>query len=124
MLDDVQTLPAIAEDDSGAATYLSLGAATEYGAWPDLGLARRADQVLELERTPVNVAMKEPSALSSQRIKGQTLRLSSQSWLKLKLLAALLDAKRGARVTQHDLLLEAVEDLLSKYRKDIPGTDG
>ena len=61
---------------------------------------------------------------ASPRMRGQTLRLSSESWLKLKLLAALLDAKRGTRVTQHDLLLEAVEDLLIKHRNDLPGTDG
>lgn len=72
----------------------------------------------------MNVAMKEPNARSTLRIKGQTLRLSSESWLKLKLLAALLDAKRGIRVTQHDLLLEAVEDLLVKHRKELPGNDG
>jgi hypothetical protein len=57
---------------------------------------------------------------NSQRVKGQTLRLPPETWLKLKLLAATLDAKRGARVTQHDLMLEALDDLFHKYRKDIP----
>ena len=60
---------------------------------------------------------------TSKRMKGQTLRLPTDTWLKLKLLAALLDAKRGVRVTQHDLLLEAVSDLLAKHRKDLPGSD-
>ena len=64
--------------------------------------------------------MKSPSAGPRPRLKGQTLRLSAEAWLKLKLLAAILDAKRGVRVTQHDLLLEAVEDLLVKYRRDLP----
>ena len=62
-----------------------------------------------------NSASNKPS-----RVKGQTLRLAPDTWLKLKLLAAILDAKRGTRVTQHDLLLEAVDDLLAKYQKDLP----
>jgi len=44
--------------------------------------------------------------------------------LKLKLLAATLDTARGTRVTQHDLLLEAVNDLFHKYRKQLPGDGG
>lgn len=64
--------------------------------------------------------MKRPKAEPASRVKGQTLRLMPETWLKLKLLAAILDAKRGRRVTQHDLLLEAVEDLLKKYRKELP----
>jgi hypothetical protein len=67
--------------------------------------------------------MKEPKATGPVRVKGQTLRLLPETWLKLKLLAALLDAKRGIRVTQHDLLLEAVDDLLRKYRKELPEND-
>ena len=66
--------------------------------------------------------MKKPNMLESVRVKGQTLRLLPETWLKLKLLAAILDAKRGTRVTQHDLLLEAVDDLLKKYRKELPGS--
>ena len=57
----------------------------------------------------------------SQRLKAQTLRLPPETWLKLKLLAATLDAARGTRVTQHDLLLEALNDLFRKYRKQLPG---
>ncbi|MBI4182502.1 MAG: hypothetical protein HY521_00725 [Proteobacteria bacterium] len=56
-----------------------------------------------------------------QRLKGQTLRLPPETWWKLKLLAATLDATRGTRVTQHDLLLEALNDLFRKYRKALPG---
>ena len=52
------------------------------------------------------------------------MRLLPEIWLKLKLLAAILDAKRGTRVTQHDLLLEAVGDLLVKYRDELPGNPG
>ena len=57
---------------------------------------------------------------NSQRVKGQTLRLPPETWLKIKLLAAILDAKRGTRVTQHGLMLEALNDLFLKYRKDLP----
>lgn len=67
--------------------------------------------------------MKGPTTEGAPRVKGQTLRLLPETWLKLKLLAAILDAKRGVRVTQHDLLLEAVEDLLTKYREELPGND-
>lgn len=58
---------------------------------------------------------------TSKRLKGQTLRLPPETWLKLKLLAATLDAKRGTRVTQHALMLEALNDLFQKYRKELPG---
>ena len=61
-----------------------------------------------------------PQTQTALRLKGQTLRLSPEAWLNLKLLAAVLDGKRGSRVTQHDLLLEAVEDLFQKYRKHLP----
>ena len=57
------------------------------------------------------------------RLKAQTLRLPPETWLQLKFLAATLDAKRGTRVTQHDLLLEALNDLFHKYRKQLPGND-
>lgn len=67
--------------------------------------------------------MNAATAASGPRFKGQTLRLRPDTWLKLKLLAALLDAKRGVRVTQHDLLLEAVDDLLTKHRKELPRDD-
>jgi len=67
--------------------------------------------------------MTKPKAPEPVRVKGQTLRLLPETWLKLKLLAAILDAKRGMRVTQHDLLLEAVVDLLRKYRKELPDND-
>lgn len=60
---------------------------------------------------------------SPPRFKGQTLRLLPETWLKLKLLAAILDAKLGERVTQHDLLLEAVDDLLLKYQEELPAID-
>ena len=63
--------------------------------------------------------MKLPIAETLPRVKGQTLRLAPETWLRLKLLAAVLDAKRGIRVTQHDLLLEAVADLLTKHREDL-----
>ena len=61
---------------------------------------------------------------NSQRLKGQTLRLPPEMWLKLKLLTATLDAKRGTRVTQQDLMLEALNDLFHKYRKELSGRDG
>lgn len=64
--------------------------------------------------------MKEPQAPKALRLKGQTLRLSPEAWLNLKLLAATLDRERGSRVTQHDLLLEAVADLFVKYRRHLP----
>ena len=67
--------------------------------------------------------MKPPERETHPRLKGQTLRLLPETWLKLKLLAAVLDAKRGTRVTQHDLLLEAVDDLLEKYRDELPLAD-
>jgi len=67
--------------------------------------------------------MKQPETGTPPRVKGQTLRLLPETWLKLKLLAAILDAKRGTRVTQHDLLLEAVDDLLTKYNDELPGND-
>lgn len=63
--------------------------------------------------------MNESKENNSVRRKGQTLRLAPETWLKLKLLAAVLDAKRGTRVTQHDLLLEAVDDLLIKYGEEL-----
>ena len=68
--------------------------------------------------------MQATTATVGSRVKGQTLRLEPATWLKLKLLAAVLDAKPGVRVTQHDLLLEAVDDLLAKHRKDLPRDDG
>lgn len=71
----------------------------------------------------IGVAVEASKAAKGPRLKGQTLRLRPESWLKLKLLAAVLDAKRGIRVTQHDLLLEAVDDLLIKHRKELPQND-
>jgi len=68
----------------------------------------------------MDVAVKIPEAEKALRLKGQTLRLSPEAWLNLKLLAAILDGERGSRVTQHDVLLEAVEDLFQKYRKHLP----
>lgn len=68
--------------------------------------------------------MKKPEPDKSLRLKGQTLRLAPGTWLKLKFLAATLDAKRGSRVTQHDLLLESVDDLLTKHRSDLPEIGG
>ena len=47
---------------------------------------------------------------STQR-KGQTLRLTRDAWKQLKVLA--IDQDR----TAHDLLIEAVNDLFSKYGK-------
>lgn len=70
------------------------------------------------ERT--DVAVKKPETGKVVRLKGQTLRLSPEAWLNLKLLAATLDGERGSRVTQHDLLLESVEDLFVKYRNHLP----
>lgn len=65
--------------------------------------------------------MEKRAVGKTQRLKGQTLRLLPETWLRLKLLAATLDTTRGTRVTQHDLLLEAVNDLFHKYRKQLPG---
>lgn len=65
--------------------------------------------------------MEKQTVGKPQRLKGQTLRLPPETWLKLKLLAATLDAARGTRVTQHDLLLEALGDLFNKYRKQLSG---
>lgn len=67
-----------------------------------------------------DAAAARPTTGKPARLKGQTLRLTPEIWLKLKLLAAVLDAKRGERVTQHSLLLEAVDDLLIKYRRELP----
>ena len=64
--------------------------------------------------------MKRPEEETHTRLKGQTLRLTPKAWMNLKLLTAVLDTKRGIRVTQHDLLLEAVADLLDKYRDELP----
>ena len=64
------------------------------------------------------VTVKIPEAGIAPRLKGQTLRLSPESWLKL--LAAIQDGERGSRVTRHDLLLESVEDLFVKYRQHLP----
>jgi len=80
-------------------------------------------QCVSPARQRTGVAVKGSKAEVGLRLKGQTLRLKSESWLKLKLLAAILDAKRGVRVTQHDLLLEAVDDLLAKHRKELPRND-
>jgi hypothetical protein len=79
---------------------------------------------IELDTQAAGNVMKPPYADAPSRVKGQTLRLLPEIWLKLKLLAAILDAKRGTRVTQHDLLLEAVGDLLVKYRDELPGNPG
>lgn len=64
--------------------------------------------------------MEKRVSIGARRLKGQTLRLPPETWLKLKLLAATLDTARGTRVTQHDLLLEALNDLFQKYRKQLP----
>lgn len=68
--------------------------------------------------------MEKQAAGNSRRLKAQTLRLPPETWVKLKLLAATLDATRGTRVTQHDLLLEALNDLFHKYRSQFPGDGG
>lgn len=78
----------------------------------------RPGRVPTSERT--DGAVKKPTADDHPRLKGQTLRLSADAWVKLKLLAAILDSTRGVRVTQHDLLLEAVQDLFVKYRRHLP----
>ena len=46
---------------------------------------------------------------------GQTLRLHKDAWRQLRQLALELEAQRDARVHQHDLLIEAVNDLFRKY---------
>jgi hypothetical protein len=73
-----------------------------------------------LMRERMGVAVKIPKTENAPRLKGQTLRLSPEAWLNLKVLAAILDGERGSRVTQHDVLLEAVEDLFVKYRNHLP----
>jgi len=46
---------------------------------------------------------------------GQTLRLRKEAWRQLRQLALELEAQRDTRVHQHDLLIEAVNDLFRKY---------
>ena len=48
---------------------------------------------------------------------GQTLRLNKMAWRQLRQLALELEENRDARVHQHDLLLEAINDLFKKYGK-------
>lgn len=48
---------------------------------------------------------------------GQTLRLHKDAWRQLKLLALEQEQTRDSRVHQHDLLIEAVNDLFRKYGK-------
>jgi len=55
---------------------------------------------------------------SKPRRRGQTLRLNPDALRELKILAATLDdGTRERRITQHDLLIEAVNDLFIKYGK-------
>jgi hypothetical protein len=49
--------------------------------------------------------------------RGQTLRLPPEALRQLKLLAVEEEEKRKVIVRQHDLLLEAVDDLFKKYGK-------
>lgn len=52
-----------------------------------------------------------PSGDQATARKGQTLRLTPDAWRQLKILAAEEDKKA------HDLLIEAVNDLFTKYGK-------
>lgn len=53
----------------------------------------------------------KPRVLRDDALKGQTLRLTPAAWRQLKLMA--IDEGKPA----HDLLLEAVNDLFTKYGK-------
>ena len=48
---------------------------------------------------------------------GQTLRLRREAWRQLRQLTLELEAQRNARVHQHDLLIEAVNDMFRKYNR-------
>jgi hypothetical protein len=57
------------------------------------------------------------SASEEGRRTGQTLRLRKEAWRQLRQLTLELEAERNARVHQHDLLIEAVNDLFRKYNR-------
>ena len=56
-----------------------------------------------------------PGAEEKAQRTGQTLRLRKEAWRQLRQLALELEAQRDTRVHQHDLLIEAVNDLFRKY---------
>jgi hypothetical protein len=58
-----------------------------------------------------------PPALPPPPRRGQTLRLPPEARRQLKLLAVEQEEAREVIVRQHDLLLEAVNDLFRKYGK-------
>ena len=70
--------------------------------------AEKPSQAQAQSRAPGARVARQPQ--STQR-KGQTLRLTRDAWKQLKVLA--IDQDR----TAHDLLIEAVNDLFSKYGK-------
>ncbi len=64
----------------------------------------------------------EPAALDAEtgeggQRTGQTLRLRKEAWRQLRQLTLELEVQRNARVHQHDLLIEAVNDLFRKYNR-------
>lgn len=81
---------------------------------PRGGLAAFAAKKPGPESTPAPVADPE----SKPRRRGQTLRLNPDALRELKILAATLDdGTRERRISQHDLLIEAVNDLFVKHGK-------
>lgn len=58
-----------------------------------------------------------PSPQEKDDRKGQTLRLNRDAWKALKMLAADLDRD------QHELLIEAVNDLFRKYERQACATN-
>jgi hypothetical protein len=62
-------------------------------------------------------AQEHPTAGANEKAQrtGQTLRLRKEAWRQLRQLALELEAQRDTRVHQHDLLIEAVNDLFRKY---------
>ena len=55
---------------------------------------------------------------------GQTLRLDPTTWLALKKLAAELAVERGRQVSAHELIVEAVEDLIARLAREVRGEMG
>jgi hypothetical protein len=69
------------------------------------------------EATGVSPPPENSVATAEEKVQrtGQTLRLHKEAWRQLRQLALELEAQRDTRVHQHDLLIEAVNDLFRKY---------
>ena len=57
---------------------------------------------------------RQPFAGQSRGRVGQTLRLDPETWLALKMLAAELAVTRGRPVSAHELIVEAVTDMIAR----------